>query len=169
MRLLQAPFPSRDVHGVASSWPAVVLAFAPFYCHCCWQASGPLPHCLEPTAALKKHTILFTLKQNKFSFSECGQRWTVFCINPNLFCPSFPLVRFLNFGLMGSGKYTLWILMNVDILFSVKAVPDSNITSDAWECLFYHIITEKLSAINVFKYFVSWTGWKFASYYQSFQ
>ena len=46
--------------------------------------------------------------------------------------------------------------MNVGRFFSIKAMPDAHITNDAWECLFYHIITEKMNAINVFKYFVSW-------------
>ena len=60
------------------------------------------------------------------------------------------LCQILKFWIDGFRK------MNVDRLFSIKAMPDVHITNDAWECLFYHIITEKMNAINVFKYFVSW-------------
>lgn len=67
---------------------------------------------------------------------------------------------------MDSRICTFWILlMDVDRLFSIKAMPNPPITNNVWQCLFYHVITEKLDAIDVFKCFVSWIGWKFVSYY----
>lgn len=54
---------------------------------------------------------------------------------------------------MDSRKYSFLILMNADKLFSEEEMPNSTVTNNTLECLFHHIITEKLEAINVLNFF----------------
>lgn len=124
LSLLQVLLPSRVADGVARS-RSVILAFAPFCWHCCWEVYGPPLFCFQPPAALKKDAALSTLKGGK----QICSLWVLAKINTLMYkpflLPSFPRIRFLNFGLMDSRKYTFWILMNADRFFPKKTMPNT--------------------------------------------